>query len=190
MAYGSNMCRDRLLAYLEGATAPEGHLLATGIGAGVGRGACYGAHRGCVDSSPPVEDRWVEVARPLTFRGESPRWGGAVAFLGLDPVDGAAIPARAWLLGVDQLLALVGQEARLPSDPPRSALLGLDVDQHARIGGGWYDTVVRLPDIDGLLAVAVTTSQGLAPAEPAPAYLATMRAGLAQRPAHPESDIA
>lgn len=165
VAYGSNTCRARLTAYLEGICGPP-----------------YGDHRGCTDPAPPADDRWVVLDRAVVFRGRSPRWGGGVAFLSLTASSGTT-SARAWLLAADQLLGIAAQEARLPADPPPGVLDGCPVGGSVVLGGGWYDTVLRLDDLDGIAAYAVTTSQDLPLAEPTEAYLATLRAGRSERDA-------
>lgn len=185
VAYGSNMCRDRLLAYLEGTVAPTDAGSAGGVAEAGSRSARYGPHRGCADATPPTADRAVELAHRVRFRGRSPRWGGGVAFLDLDVTDGICTPARAWLLTVDQVLGVVGQESRRPVDPPASLLEGLAVGGAVSLGGGWYDTLLRLPDIDGRRAVTVTTVQPLPLTEPTAAYLTTVAAGQAERPTLP-----
>lgn len=162
VAYGSNTCRARLTAYLEGVCGPP-----------------YGDHRGCLDPAPPADDRWLVLDRAVRFRGRSPRWGGGVAFLDL-VASAASTPARAWLLGVDQLLGIAAQEARLAADPPASVLDGCTVGSAVVIGGGWYDTVLRLPDLDGIPSYAITTSQDLPLAPATDAYAATLRAGRSE----------
>jgi len=185
VAYGSNQCRDRLLAYLDGTVAPIDGAPAAGMGAPGSASARYGPHRDCADATPPSDDRWIELDRPLRFRGTSPRWGGAVAFLDLEPRPGTATPARAWLLGVDQILGIVAQESRRPDDVPRSVLADLAPGAWARVGTGRYDALLRLDDLEGRLALTVTTTRTLAhlpEGEPVPAYLATIAAGRAERP--------
>lgn len=188
VAYGSNMCRDRLLAYLEGTVAPSTAGRARGVTEAGSRSARYGPHRGCADPTPPTADRALELAQPVRFRGRSPRWGGGVAFLDLHPAEGCRTPARAWLLTVTQVLSVVGQESRRPVDPPRSLLEGMAVGETVPLGGGWYDTLLRLDDIDGRPAVTVTTAQPLPLTEPTAPYLATIAAGRAERPALPSGD--
>lgn len=166
VAYGSNMAGARLRAYLEGD----------------GPGGPFGAHRGCADATPPRADRWLALDRAVTHRGRSRRWGGGVAFLDLAPTPGTATPARAWLLGLDQVAGLVAQEARLGAVPDLAAAPGLPIGATLAVGGGWYDTVLRLPDLDGTPALTVTTAQPLPRAAPTAAYLATVAAGLAERP--------
>lgn len=182
VAYGSNLCRDRLLAYLEGAVAPQGPGAAAGVDEPGPRAARYGAHRGCADPTPPVEDRWFDIAHRVTFRGRSPRWGGGVAFLERNAEVGVRTEVRAWLLTVAQVLCIVGQEARLPAEPNPSVLDDLAVGESLVLGGGWYDTLLRLPDVEGRGAYAVTTGQDLLPAAATDAYLVTIAAGRAERP--------
>lgn len=176
------MCGDRLQAYLHGSPTPVGGASAAGVDGPAAVSARYGAHRGCADASPPTDDRWLELDHAVSFRSRSLRWGGGVAFLDLRPTVGVVTPARAWRLRLDQVLGILGQEARLPADPPPSCLDGLAVGSALVIGGGWYDTVLRLPDLGLELAVAITTSQPLEPAAPTAAYRATIDAGLVERP--------
>lgn len=166
VAYGSNRSADRLRAYLEGA---------------MGVDAPFGAHRGCGDATPPRADRWVVLDRAVTFRGTSRRWGGGVAFLDLEPTPGTATPARAWLLGAGQVADVVAQEARLAVGPDPAALRAIPPGGTLGLGGGWYDTVLRLADVGGRPALTVTTAQHLPETEPTPAYRATLAAGLAER---------
>ncbi|QYG92152.1 histone deacetylase [Iamia sp. SCSIO 61187] len=166
VAYGSNRSADRLRAYLAGASGPD---------------APYGAHRGCGDPTPPRADRWLALDRRVTFRGTSRRWGGGVAFLDLDPTPGTETPARAWLLALDQVADLVAQEARLATAPHPDALGAIPPGGRFALGGGWYDTVLRLSDVEGRPALTVTTAQPLPATEPTSAYLSTLAAGLAEQ---------
>lgn len=187
VAYGSNLCRDRLRAYLEGSAAPVQRAAESAAGSTGPRNPRYGAHRGCRDPSPPTADRWLEIAHPVTFRGRSRRWGGGVAFLGLAPEQGVSTGVRAWSLTAPQLLGIAAQEAGLGSDPPATILGRLcSPGDTAPIGGGWYDTLLRLDDIDGAAALTVTTSQDLPPEDPTPAYLATIARGRAEHAAGAE----
>ena len=58
------------------------------------------------------------------------------------------------------------------TSPPGAALA---------LGGGWYDTLLRLDDVDGKVALTVTTAQDLPVTRPTEAYLATIAAGRAER---------
>lgn len=163
VAYGSNTLRARFLAYLTGGDGPYGH------------------HRGCADPTPPVADRWVELPHRVAFQGRSQRWGGGVAFLdaAVDPT--VSTSARAWLIAPGQLLDVAAQEARLPVAPDAAVLDDVPVGGALVVGGGWYDTVLRLADLDDRPAFTITTGQDLPETEPTTAYRATLAAGLAER---------
>lgn len=92
-AYGSNLSRARLLAYLRGGTVP-------------GSGA---REQGCTDPSPPRAESRALLPHPLIFAGHSWRWDGATARL---DVGGAGRPslARLYLLSADQFDDLTVQE--------------------------------------------------------------------------------
>jgi hypothetical protein len=164
VAYGSNMAADRLRAYLEGADDD----------------CRFGAHRGCPDPTPPRADRWISLDRAVRHRGRSLRWDGGVAFLDIDPAPGVVTPARAWLLGLDQIAGLAAQEARLATAPDLTGATALPPGGTIVIGGGWYDTVLRLDDIEGRPALTITTSQPLPETTPTDAYLATIALGLGE----------
>lgn len=183
VAYGSNLCRDRLMAYLRGTVAPDRPGVAGGADRAGPRSARFGAHRGGPDPTPPGADLWCTVEHRVSYRGRSRRWGGGVAFLDLHPTPGTTTEARAWLLTAAQVVGLAGQEARLPGDPDPALLDDLGPPgTTVALGGGWYDTLLRLPDLGGRRAVTVTTAQDLPSTAPTPAYLATIAAGRAERP--------
>lgn len=183
VAYGSNLCRDRLMAYLCGTVAPDRPGAAGGADRPGPASARFGPHRGGPDPTPPRADLWCAIDHRVTFRGRSRRWGGGVAFLDLHPTPGTATEARAWLLTAAQVVGLAGQEARLRRDPDPALLQDLGPPgSTVTLGGGWYDTLLRLPDLEGRRAVTVTTAQDLPATAPTPAYLATIEAGRAERP--------
>ncbi len=183
VAYGSNLCRDRLMAYLEGTVAPLRRDAAGGAERAGPRKARYGAHRGCSDPTPPADDRWLDIGHRVSFRGTSRRWGGGVAFVALAPEPGVATEVRAWLLTAAQVLGVAAQEGRLAEVPGRALLDRLThVGATAALGGGWYDTILRLPDVEGRMALTVTTSRALPATETTEPYLATIAAGRAERP--------
>lgn len=132
VSYGSNMCRDRLLCYLQGGRPP-------------------GARRtyaGARDRTPPRDDAAVHLPGTVYFAGESPVWGGGVAFYDPDrPAPGAPTAARAYLLTVDQFVDVAAQEMnRQPThhdpleDVVRSGLPG----GRYEAGPGAYETIVEV----------------------------------------------
>jgi hypothetical protein len=95
VGYGSNLNRDRFMAYLRGGRAPGNDVV----------------HEGCADASPPVDDVQVELPHALYFAGWSDRaWGGTSAgFITLDARAPSAL-GRAYLITCAQFLDVVRQE--------------------------------------------------------------------------------
>jgi len=132
VGFGSNLLRERLLAYLAG--APDG--------------TEFGPQAGARDPSPPIADRPTTIAHRLRFGSWSQGWGGAVAFV--DAERDAAVPthARAYLLTRGQLADIAAQENRwlggvdLPE--PGTVAVGAGVD----VCEGRYRRLLRLDDIE------------------------------------------
>lgn len=147
-AYGSNLDGERFACYVSGGVAP-----------GSSR-----RNPGCRDTTPPRDDRPVELPYRLYFGGESRAWGGGVAF-----VDGAVADTtlgRAWLLTQEQFDDVVAQENGLPPG--------------SRITSGWYRSVLSCGIIDGLPVLTITSPDRRAPNPPSDAYLAVVARGLAE----------
>jgi hypothetical protein len=168
VSYGSNMCRDRLSCYIEGGR-PHG-----------------GSRRyvGARDDTLPAEDMAVELPGSLYFAGESPTWGGGVAFYDHD-VPGPT-PARAYRITVEQFADVAAQEMhRLPEegDPLEEVIIGgLDAGRH-EAGPGRYETLIEVGRHDGLPMLTFTSPHGLDAVphtRPTPAYLAMLRRGLGE----------
>lgn len=170
VAYGSNMKRDRLGAYLEGS----------------GASGPYGVHPGARDPRPPERDEAVRVPHEVYFAGGSRRWGGAVAFLALTPVE-AVSWCRAYLLRWEQVADVAAQE---------NGLSRLDVGDlpaprtHTDLATeGQYNALLRLDDHDGLPAVTITTSRALRRGTPSSAYAAVIREGLSELTDVPQPEV-
>jgi hypothetical protein len=156
-AYGSNLNRERLMAYLQGGPIPGG----------------AGSQTGCRDPEPPRRESALWTPRGRLFCGWSERWQGAVAFLG--PPDGAGVWLRLYDVSWEQFQDITAQENGLAAgewslDPARLAA-GEDLPNAAP---GWYDTVVHLGDHRGQPALCFTTSQPSileSPGEPSEAYM-------------------
>jgi hypothetical protein len=166
VSYGSNMCRDRLHCYIEG---------------GQPRGAAR-AYVGARDDTPPADDLAVDLPGSLYFAGESPAWGGGVAFYDHD-VPGPT-PARAYRITAEQFVDVAAQEMhRLPEegDPLEEIIIGgLDAGRH-EAGPGHYETLIEVGRHDGLPMMTFTSPHGLDAVphtRPAPAYLGMLRRGL------------
>ncbi len=161
VAYGSNLRLERLMAYLQGADSGP-----------------YGAHSGARDQRPPEQSRLVRLNRGVYFAGISRRWGGPVAFLSLTADERRSL-GRAYLLRSDQVVDIAAQEngeiAALPIDrlPPPTEHIELPTR-------GKYNALLRLEDIDGTPAVALTTSRLPRRGSPTPAYVAVIEQGLGE----------
>jgi hypothetical protein len=171
VSYGSNMSADRLAIYLEG-----------GMPVGGNR-----RNPGARDSSPPRRSVPVDLPGALYFAGESRQWGGGVAFYDHDatePGQGGPTAARAYLVTAAQFADVAAQEMyRVPQegDPLEEVVIGgIDGGVH-HAGPGHYETLVEVGRLDGAPLLLFTAPHGIDHvdhAEPSPAYLATLAAGL------------
>lgn len=159
VSYGSNLAAARFACYLSGGTP-----------AGARR-----AMTGCRDARPAR--RWQPLVLPwrLRFGGDSPVWGGGVAYVDLD-TPGTTY-ARAWRISVEQFADLVAQENGLGPG-------AVDVDAAVLAAGGLllpgrsYGRLVALSPIEGVPAVTFTCVDPPAHQHPSTAYRSMVRAGL------------
>lgn len=180
VSYGSNLCRDRLAAYLLGGR-PEG-----------ARRSYVGARH----KELPVDDVAVDLPGRLYFAGDSPVWGGGVAFYDHDAADlvapGLPTAARAYRISVQQFADVAAQEMhRVPQarDPIEEVLLdgfvdgffdGLPQGRH-QAGPGHYETLVEVGRRDGLPMLTFTAPHGYAAVPhtaPSAAYRTMLARGL------------
>jgi len=166
VSYGSNLSAARLACYLEGGTPPGGTRV----------------NPGARDATTPERSEPVDLPGTTYFAGESPQWGGGVAFYDHDTPGRTA--ARAYLVTPGQLADIAAQEMyRVPLDgDPLEAVVvsGIDGGRHV-LGPGRYETLVVAGRLDGRPLLTFTSPHGaaaVAHTRPAPAYLATMAAGL------------
>ncbi|WP_338750619.1 histone deacetylase [Janibacter alittae] len=178
VSYGSNMSRRRLGCYIEGGRPP---------GSAV-------THVGARDTTMPVEDTAVTLPGSLYFAGESPAWGGGVAFYDHDAPG--ATPARAYRITVGQFVDLANQEMhRVPDqdDPLEEVLLeGLSGGRH-RAGPGRYETLIEVGRREALPMLTFTAPHGVDAVPhtpPGPAYLAMLAEGLREAHGWAEEQIA
>lgn len=170
VSYGSNISRRRFACYIRGGRPP---------GSAV-------THPGARDRTMPVADVAVTLPGRLYFAGESPTWGGGVAFYDHDTSGGT--PARAYRITVGQFVDLANQEMHRvpdPDDPLEEVILsGLPGARH-RAGPGRYETLIEVGRHEDLPMLTFTAPHGhdaVAHAPPRPAYLAMLAEGL--REAH------
>lgn len=129
---------------------------------------------------PSPDHRDLVVDHPLWFGGRSRRWAGGVAFLGLTPVVGARTPGRAYRVDEAGLAAIFASENLVADAFPGVGGLAVGEHRRARIPlssdgtRGKYDALLRLPDVAGESAYAITTARRLRPRPPDPAYAAVV----------------
>lgn len=148
-SYGSNLHRDRFLAYLCGGRPP-----------GASR-----TYPGCTDCALPLADAPIRWPGRLHFATRSSVWGGGIAFAD-DPVadagDGAAGPTqvlgRAYLITVEQFDQVVHFEnqGRHAHEAPFTPLLEAMAHGRYASGPGAYETLWHLGDRDGAPVVTFT----------------------------------
>ncbi|MBP2258694.1 hypothetical protein [Virgibacillus alimentarius] len=166
VSYGSNICEDRFLCYINGSTP---------------RGADK-KERGCTDKTPPRRNAMVELPYPLYFAKEQSKWGkGGVAFMGHDFMETARTIGRKYLITREQFSEVVAQENKKP---------GLEIDFKTikkkgavTITDGWYGTIFYLGDEDGFPMFTFTANFPVDAAiftKPSAAYLATVAEGLGE----------
>lgn len=166
VSYGSNMSAARLACYLEGGCPPGGSRV----------------NPGARDDSPPVRSVPVDLPGTTYFAGESPQWGGGVAFY--DHESSGFTAARGYLVTAGQLADIAAQEMhRVPAegDPIERIALGPLDDGRHELGPGRYETLVEVGRYDGAPLLTFTAPHGADHVEhrhPAPAYLETMALGL------------
>ncbi len=169
VSYGSNMCRDRLMCYLRGGRPP-------------------GAHRsypGARDHTPPRAEAALSLPGRVYFAGESPVWGGGVAFYDPDgPPPLGGTPARGYLLTAQQFADVAAQEmSREPgsSDSLEQVLGGHLPSGRYEAGPGAYETLVdvgRRDDIVMLTFTAPYAADSVTHTWPSAAYRRMIGAGL------------
>lgn len=180
VSYGSNMSEERLSAYLRGGRPPGGKR----------------HNPGARDSTPPRRSVPVDLPGGLYFAGESPQWGGGVAFYDHDATEHGPTPARAYLITAEQFADVAAQEMhRLPQpgDPLEEVVIGgIDGGRH-HVGPGHYETLVEVGQLEEVPMLLFTAPHGIDHVEhtqPSPAYLAMLAEGLRESRAWDEDRVA
>ncbi|MDO9377593.1 MAG: hypothetical protein Q7T56_01995 [Nocardioidaceae bacterium] len=172
--YGSNTLDERFRAYLDGSATSS-------------RFGAHPAHPAHLGGGATGRTAWATCDHALGFAGRSVRWDGAVAFLGLRPEAGAVSHLRLHELTASQLAHVATVENNVPDLGWDGDVGGLEVGGTHRFSlpaglgpaRGKYDTVLRLPDHEGLPVVTLTTSRDLAGGSPGEAYRQVVADGLA-----------
>jgi hypothetical protein len=182
VSYGSNMSADRLACYIEGGRPPGGSR----------------ANPGARDRTLPVRSVPVDLPGRLYFAGDSPQWGGGVAFYDHAATGGAAAgtAARGYLVTAGQLADIAAQEMyRVPQegDPLEEIVLGeLEGGRH-EAGPGRYETLVdvgRHQDVPMLTFTSPHGVDAVPQTTPAPAYVAMMARGLRESRGWDDAQVA
>jgi hypothetical protein len=183
VSYGSNMSTERLAVYLEGGTPLGGNR----------------NNPGARNSSPPRRSVPVDLPGALYFAGDSPQWGGGVAFYDHDaqePAQGGPTAARAYLVTAEQFADVAAQEMyRVPQegDPLEEVVLGgIDGGRH-HVGPGRYETLVEVGVLDGAPMLLFTSPHGIDHVEhtqPSASYLTTMALGLKESREWDDDEVA
>jgi hypothetical protein len=167
VSYGSNMSSARLEAYLSGGVPPGGSR----------------ANPGARDATPPRRSVPVDLPGALYFSGDSPQWGGGVAFYDHEAAGGPTA-ARAYLVTAAQFADVAAQEMyRIPQegDPLEEVVVqGIDGGRH-HVGTGRYETLVEVGRLDGAPMLLFTSPHGIDHVEhsrPSAAYVAMLATGL------------
>ncbi|WP_099159785.1 hypothetical protein [Virgibacillus ndiopensis] len=164
VSYGSNLCEDRFMCYING-DRPIGSAK---------------KEIGCQDKTPPKASRKAEIPYPLYFAKEQSKWGpGGVAFIGHVQTDYAATIGRMFLITEEQFSEVVSQE---------NNEYGLHVDfnrviekGYQKLTEGWYGRIVFLGDKDGYPMFTFTSNDSMDKqsfVKPSSAYLSTIANGL------------
>jgi len=166
VSYGSNMSAARFACYIEGGCPPGGTR----------------HNPGARDRTLPTRSIPVDLPGRLYFAGESPQWGGGVAFY--DHLTPGYVAARGYLVTPAQLADIAAQEMyRIPvdGDPLEEIVLAPLVDGRHEVGPGRYETLVEVGRHEGLPLLTFTSPHGAehaAHTRPVPAYLDTLAQGL------------
>jgi len=165
-AYGSNLSRTRFDYYLRGGRP---------VGASDG-------YPGCRDSSPPREDRHLDLCGDVEFAGPSQRWAGGVAFFSAGPERRAK--SRAYLITAQQFDDVLAQENHV--DPGLINVGPANGKMRLQVGSGWYGLVVGCGELAAIPVLTITRAVALDVAAPSPDYLRHIVQGL--REAHAMTD--
>lgn len=166
VSYGSNMCFERLVCYLEGGTPPGGKR----------------HNPGARDPRLPTESRPMDLPGTAYFASRSTQWGGGIMFY--DHLTPGFTAARAYLVTAGQLCDIAAQEMHVELNHGHP-LLDIDVTRltggRHSFGHGMYETLVEVDRLDGVPVLTFTSPHGATDVPhnpPSQAYLAMIAEGL------------
>ncbi len=162
--YGSNICRDRFLCYINGGTPAGAKKYFTG----------------CEDKTQPKDSRPFEIPHPIYFAKKSVTWdGGGICFLHPEKSPEKSL-GRVYQISVSQFKDLVRQELIF------DGVIEIDFEELRERGSynclkdGRYGELLYLGEIENKPVISFTSpvhlSEEINP--PSPAYLQTIAKGL------------
>jgi hypothetical protein len=127
VSYGSNICKDRFMCYING-EKPEGSVK---------------QEKGCRDKTPPKADEKIDLTYPLYFAKEKSKWGtGGVAFIGHKELVEDKTIGRMYLITNEQFVDVVAQENNL--DHLYINLNEVMEKGYKDMNDGWYGRIMYL----------------------------------------------
>lgn len=123
----------------------------------------------------------MDLPGAVYFAGDSPQWGGGVAFY--DHTTTGPTAARGYLVTAAQFADILAQELHRIPEPgdPIEELVVAGVDGRHQLGRGRYETLLEVGHYDDRPMLTFTAPHGIDGVEhtsPSAAYLATLRVGL------------
>jgi hypothetical protein len=167
-SYGSNLLRERFLAYIRGGRPPGAKFIQVG----------------CSDPTPPSHDHGIMILHGLYFAEVSRHWENAgVAFVDTRKDSIAKTLGRMYLISTDQFKEVVLQENGYRET---NVDLGMDLERTIQEGStelreGLYRTLLCLGEEGGHPIFTFTAAGGLDEAPlnpPGPLYLTIIVRGL------------
>lgn len=140
VAYGSNLCESRFLAYINGSD-----------------GSLWPKARGCRDKTPPIRIISGTIPGKIYFAEHSKNWdNGGVAFY--DPtVEDSTTLVRMYLVTAGQFNDIFLQENDLAAGSINELFGSLAENSSTIYGTGWYREIWRLTNVDGHPALTFTS---------------------------------
>ncbi|WP_339213608.1 hypothetical protein [Ornithinibacillus sp. FSL M8-0202] len=163
-SYGSNLMKERFLAYIYGGKPP---------------GSNQSEH-GCRDKTAPKESERIDIPFPLYFSKERSKWGeGGVAFIGTAASNEEKTIGRMYLITEEQFQDVVSQENN--GLQVKLDLIEIERKGYVDIHHGWYNRMVYLGKRDGAPIFTFTSSLPISHVtftKPSVAYLSVIAFGL------------
>lgn len=162
--YGSNLCYERFLCYLEGGKAAGSKM----------------KQQGARDATEPEDERAIFLPYHMYFSQKSINWrGGGVAFVDPRHDESAQTLARVYLITREQFEDVFRQENR-------NQELCIDWDNllssnSLSLGEGWYHHIIKSDELEGKPVLTFTHSKNSDERDlnaPSEQYLRTIIAGL------------